>query len=86
MTETVHNLRELMRMKEELEAEITAAQDAIKAEMTAAAVYEYRGTDWRVTWNEVTTNRIDTTALKKSLPEIAEQFTKSITSRRFCVA
>ena len=42
-SETIKNLRELMRMKEELEAEITAAQDQIKAAMTAADIYEYAG-------------------------------------------
>ena len=86
LTATVHNLRELMRMQEELTAEIEAAKDEIKAEMTANSMYEMTGTDWKCTWNEVTTNRIDTTALKKSLPEIAAQFTKATTSRRFCVA
>lgn len=86
MTETVHNLRELMRMKEELEAEIEAAQDAIKAEMTATGEYEKRGTDWKCTWNEVTQNKLDSKALKQALPEIAEQFTKRTTYRRFLVA
>ena len=85
-SETIKNLRELMRMKEEIEAEITAAQDQIKAEMTATNNYEWIGTDYKVTWNEVTTNRIDTTALKKALPDVAAQYTKATTSRRFCLA
>jgi predicted RNA-binding protein with RPS1 domain len=37
LTTTVRNLKDLMTMKEELEAEITAAQDAIKAEMCEKA-------------------------------------------------
>lgn len=86
MTETVHNLRELMRMREELDAEIEAAQDAIKAEMTETGEYEKRGTDWKCTWNEVTQNKLDGKALRAALPEIAEQFTKKSTYRRFLVA
>ena len=31
------------------------------------------------------TSRIDTTALKKMMPEIAERFMKQTTTRRFCV-
>ena len=86
MQEKIKEIRGLMRMKEELDAEITAAQDEIKAQMTAENVYEYHGTDYKVTWNEVTSTRLDGTALKKALPEIAAQFTKTTTSRRFCIA
>ena len=64
----IRELRELRRMADELEAEITAIQDSIKAEMTATGVYEMSGTDYKVTWKEVTTSRIDTAALKKSSP------------------
>ena len=84
--ETIKNLRELMRMKEEIEAEIEAAQNLIKAEMTATNTYELRGSDWKATWNEVTTSRIDTKALKAALPDIANQYMKTTTSRRFCFA
>jgi predicted phage-related endonuclease len=84
--ETIKNLRELMRMKEEIEAEIEATQDLIKAEMKATDTYTLTGTDWKCTWNEVTTNRIDTKALKAALPEIAAQYTKATTNRRFCLA
>lgn len=86
MQERIKEIRELMRMKEELEAEITAAQDEIKAQMTAENVYEYHGTDYKVTWNEVTSTRVDTTALKKALPDVVARFTKTTTSRRFCLA
>ncbi len=82
----VKELRELRRMAEELQAEIDAAQDAIKAHMDSQGVDTLAGTDWKVTWKPVTSSRMDTTALKKALPEVAEQFMKSVTSRRFCVA
>ena len=83
---TVKELRELKRLAEELQAEIDAAQDAIKAEMTAQAVDTLSGADWKVTWTEVTSSRLDTTALKKALPDVAAQYTKTTTTRRFCVA
>jgi hypothetical protein len=52
VTTTIRNLKELMNMKEELEAEITAAQDTIKAEMTAREVDELRADVFKVTCHE----------------------------------
>ena len=52
----VKELRELRRMAEELQAEIDAAQDAIKAHMDSQGVDTLIGTDWKVTWKAVTTN------------------------------
>ena len=81
---TVTELQELRRMQEELEAAIEAAQDKIKAvmgdseELTAGA--------YKVTWKAVKASRLDTTALKKALPEVAERFTKTTAARRFMVA
>ena len=74
MDSKVKELRELRRMADELAAEIEAITDTIT------------GADWKVTWKMVTSSRLDTTALKKAAPELAQQFTKTITSRRFCVA
>ena len=84
--EAVQAIREYKRMNEELEAEIAAAEDLIKAEMNRTSVYVMTGTNYKVTWNEVTSSRLDTTALKKELPDIATRYTKTTTSRRFIVA
>ena len=40
---------------------------------------------YKVSWKTFTSSRVDTTALKKSMPEIAQQFTKQTTSRRFAI-
>lgn len=86
MTEKVYELRELKRMQEELAAEIESIQDSIKATMTDMETEVLSGTDWKITWKPVTSKRLDSTALKKALPEVAEHFTKTITTRRFCIA
>ena len=81
---TVTELQELRRMQEELQTAIEAAQDRIKAfmgeseELTAGA--------FKVTWKAVKASRLDTAALKKALPDVAESFTKTTTTRRFQVA
>ena len=82
----VKELRELRRMAEELQAEIDATQDAIKAHMDSQGVDTLAGSDWKVTWKPVTTARLDATALKKALPDVAARFTKETTVRRFSVA
>ena len=82
----VQDLRELRRMADELAAEIEAIQDSIKAEMTAQGVDTLTGTDWKATWKAVTSTRLDTTALKKALPDVAARFSKTTSSRRFVLA
>ena len=82
MESKVRELMELKRMREEIDAEITAAEDEIKSvmgdeETLLAGVF-------KVSWKVFTSSRIDSTALKKALPEIAAQLTKT-TTRRFCV-
>ena len=40
---------------------------------------------FKIDWKTVVSSRIDTVALKKALPDIAERFMKQTTTRRFCV-
>lgn len=86
MESKVKELRELRRMAEELDAEIAAIQDSIKAHMTAEGVDELMGTDYKITWKEIRSNRLDTSALKKAMPELCERFTVATVARRFNVA
>ena len=83
LLKVVTGLQELKRMQEELQAEIEAAQDSIKEIMGAAE--EMTVGAFRITWKNVTTSRLDTTALKKNLPDIAAQYTKTSTTRRFTI-
>ena len=83
MESKVKELMELRRMKEEIEAEITAMEDDIKAVMGSEETLLAGA--FKVDWKTVITSRIDTAALKKVMPEIAERFMKQTTTRRFCV-
>lgn len=86
MNEKVQVLRELRRMQDELTAEIEAIQDELKAHMDTHGMDTLLGLDWKVTWKAVTSNRLDSTALKKELPDIAARFMKQTTARRFVLA
>ena len=83
MESKVKELMELRRMKEEIEAEIAAAEDEIKAVMGSEETLLAGA--FKVDWKTVITSRIDTAALKKVMPEISERFMKHTTTRRFCV-
>nr|WP_325180333.1 hypothetical protein [uncultured Oscillibacter sp.] len=86
MDQKVKELRELRRMQEELASEIEAIQDELKAHMDTYGMDTLLGLDWKVTWKAVTSNRLDSTALKKELPDIAARFMKKTTARRFVLA
>ena len=83
LTPKITELMELKRMRDELDAEIQAAEDEIKAAM---------GDDdtllagpFKVSWKTITSSRLDSTALKKALPKIAARFMKQTTTRRFSI-
>ena len=83
MESQIKELLELKRMREELDIEIAAAEDAIKAimgdeEILMAGVF-------KVSWKSFTSSLLDSTALKKALPEIAARFTRQTTIRRFSI-
>lgn len=80
----IRELRSLQTLIEEAEQEAEAIKDSIKEQMGDAE--ELRAGEYKITWKVVTSARLDTAALKKALPDVAERFTKQTSSRRFCVA
>ena len=83
MESQIKELLELKRMREELDNEIQAAEDAIKQvigdeETLLAGAF-------KVTWTPYTTSRFDSTSFKKDHAELAAAYTKTTTSRRFSV-
>lgn len=47
---------------------------------------ELHAGEYKVTWKIVTASRLDTAALRKAVPDVAAAFTRTTTTRRFCVA
>lgn len=78
-------LRELKRLREELEAEIAAAEDEIKAHMTASNTDSLNAGEYKITWKAVTSSRFDSTRFKKDHADLAAAYTKTTTARRFLV-
>lgn len=83
LTATATELMELKRMREELDAEIASLEDQIKAHM--GDTEQVTAGAFKISWKTVTSSRVDTTALKKAMPEVAAQYTKTTISRRFTI-
>ena len=79
----VRELRQLQALIAEAEAEAESIRDEIKAIMGEQE--ELRAGEYKVTWKTVKAARLDATALRKAFPDVAQAFTREITTRRFCV-
>lgn len=77
-------LRQLQALIEEAQAEAESIKAALKAAMGDQD--SVQAGEYKITWKAITSARIDTAALRKALPDVAERFTKETTTRRFCVA
>ena len=73
-------------MMEELKAEADTIRNSIKAEMEAREVEELIAGQYIVRYTSVLSNRFDTTAFKKVMPEIYKAYTKQVSSRRFTIS
>ncbi len=79
-------LAEYIRMNEEITANIDALKDVLKQYMIETGVDSLTGTEHKVSYKAVTSSRIDTTAIKKELPEVAAKYTRTTETRRFTFA
>ena len=82
----IEALNELEALIEEAKAEAEAIKDDIKAEMMAQDTEELEAGQYIVRWSSVLAQRLDTTALKKALPEVYKAYLKQVASRRFSIA
>ena len=73
-------------MMEEIKAEADTIRNTIKAEMDARAVEELVAGQYIVRYTAVLSNRFDSTAFKKVMPELYKAYTKQTASRRFTIS
>jgi len=83
MESQIKDLLELKRLREELDVEIAAAEDAIKSIMGEEETLLAGA--FKVTWIPYTTSRFDSVRFKKDHAELAAAYTKTTTTRRFSV-
>ncbi len=82
----INKLQEWEELEREAKAEADALRDEIKAELLQRDAEELTAGKYIVRWTNVLTQRFDSTAFKKALPDIYKAFTKQTASRRFSIA
>ena len=86
ITTKIEALRDLEDLIEEAEAEAEALRDEIKAEMLNRDTEELNAGQYIVRYTTVLSNRFDSTAFKKVMPEVYKAYTKQVRSRRFSIS
>jgi predicted phage-related endonuclease len=81
----IEALQELEELITEAKAEAEALKDEIKEEMLKQNTEELVVGKHIVRWTTVLSNKFDSTAFKKALPEVYKAYTKQSVSRRFTI-
>lgn len=79
-------MQEWEALAEEAKAEAEALRDEIKAELTSRNTEEVTTGKYIIRWTSVLSQRFDSTAFKRAMPDVYKAFTKQVSSRRFTVS
>jgi predicted phage-related endonuclease len=82
----IESLKALEELIEEAKAEAETLRDSIKQELLNRNTEELTAGKYIVRWTSVLSQRFDSTALKKVMPEIYKAYTKQVSSRRFSIS
>lgn len=82
----IEELKELEELLEEVKAEADAIRDELKQTMLDRGTEELEAGKYILRYQSIVSNRFDSSAFKKALPDLYKSFTKQSSSRRFSVA
>ena len=82
----IESLRALEELIEEAKAEAESIRDEIKQELLVRDTEELIAGQYIVRWTPVLSQRFDSTAFKKVMPDVYKAYTKQISSRRFTIS
>lgn len=82
----IAKMQEWEALAEEAKAEAEALRDEIKAELTNRNAEEVTTGKYIIRWTSVLSQRFDSTAFKRAMPDVYKAFTKQVSSRRFSVS
>ncbi len=83
INDSMRELQELRRMREEIDQEITALEDCFKEHMKETDNYVINTITGKITWLERTSKRFDSAAFKREFPDVYKRYSKESTSRYF---
>ncbi len=82
----INELNSWEALMEEARAEAEAIRDSIKQEMLERGTEELEVGQYMVRYQSIVSNRFDSSAFKKALPEVYKSFIRQSTSKRFSIA
>lgn len=82
----IQALNEWEALMEEAKAEAEAIRDELKLEMLSRGTEELEVGQYMVRYQSIVSNRFDSSAFKKALPEVYKTFIRQSTSKRFSIA
>lgn len=82
----IEALNEWEALMEEAKAEIEAIRDSLKQEMLERGTEELECGQYILRYQTIVSNRFDSSAFKKTLPDVYKSFIRQSTSKRFTVA
>ncbi len=83
VNEIMKELAQYTRLQEEAAAMVEALKDQLKQYMSENQLETLTGDEHKATYKTVASSRIDTAALKRALPDIVAQYTKTTATKRF---
>ena len=86
ITSKIEALKELEALIEEAKAEAETLRDEIKAEMLSRDIEELEAGQYIIRWTSVLSQRFDSTAFKKVMPDVYKAYIKQVSSKRFSIA
>lgn len=82
----IESLRTLEELIEEVKAEAETLRNAIKQELLIRGTEELTAGRYIVRYTNVLSQRFDSTAFKKVMPEVYRAYLKQVSSRRFTIS
>lgn len=82
----IEALNEWETLMEEARAEAEAIRDSLKQEMIERDTEELVCGQYIVRYQNIVSNRFDSSSFKKLMPEVYKSFIKQSTSKRFSIA
>ena len=86
MITLIHELNEIEALIAEAKEQAESLKDSIKAEMLQRNAEELEVDGYIIRWTPVLSNRFDSTAFKKVMPDVYKAYTKQVSSRHFSIS
>ncbi len=86
METKIKKMQEWEALASEAAAEAETIRDEIKAEMLKRDTEELAAGSFIIRWTSVLSNRFDSTAFKKVMPDVYKSYIRTVSSRRFSIS